>query len=222
MNNFSVEDSTRTSSRFLSNTLPDLELDAQFERRLPPEILAELEGKPRPQTYRLRETVPSYLRPPPPRAPRAAPPCLPQTVASSPSAPLQTREPPPVPPIVARPTRSASRPGARPWLWIVAMLLAIPVLNALLPHRAPMVEVRRALPVALRALPVTVEMPVISGEWRSLGFSDGSTMQIHYGGQLLTTAQLPAQGHIGDAYTIGDHYWIWQHPTGQPASWIDP
>ena len=85
-----------------------------------------------------------------------------------------------------------------------------------------MVEVRRALPVALRALPVTVEMPVISGEWRSLGFSDGSTMQIHYGGQLLTTAQLPAQGHIGDAYTIGDHYWIWQHPTGQPASWIDP
>jgi hypothetical protein len=67
MNTFSVDDLTRTSSRSLSTIPSRLECDKDFERRLPPEILAELEEETPPQTYRLREVAPAYLRPPPPR-----------------------------------------------------------------------------------------------------------------------------------------------------------
>jgi hypothetical protein len=85
MNTFSVEDSTRTSSRFLTSTPQRLEFDEGFERQLPPELRAELDEEAPPQTYRLREVSPIYLRPPPPRASRPAPPAVPQTVATSPS-----------------------------------------------------------------------------------------------------------------------------------------
>jgi hypothetical protein len=185
------------------------------------------------QTYRLREVAPVYLRPPPPCAPRPASTALPQTVASSPSAPLPPWQPvfvppPPVPPLIAKPAQPESHRGL--WIWLL-VLVGIPFLISRLPKQLqpegtmpPIVEVRRALPVVPRALPVTT--PVSNpqgGQWRSIRFSDGSAMQIFDRGQLPSTAFLPPKGlFVGDSYVIGDHFWIWQQPTGAPASWIDP
>jgi hypothetical protein len=108
--------------------------------------------------------------------------------------------------------------------WLLALLLAILALNAVLPHRqpqAPFVEVRRALPVVPRALPVTTNLQ--NAQWQPVTFADGTTQQVYNRGWLASTALLPGHGQfVGDAYVIDNHYWIWQHPAGQPASWIDP
>jgi hypothetical protein len=105
-----------------------------------------------------------------------------------------------------------------------------------------MVQVRRALPTVPRATLVNapsdrtmvqinasdrmlerIRDPYIIGQWYAVTYADGSQMQIRYGGQLASTALLPAAGEmIGDARVIDNHYWIWMQPTGAPASWVDP
>jgi hypothetical protein len=69
----------------------------------------------------------------------------------------------------------------------------------------------------------TVSDPGI-GQWRSVKFSDGTTMQIRDGSQLPSTAFLPGRGEfIGDARVIDNHYWIWMTPAGASfPSWVDP
>jgi hypothetical protein len=195
------------------------QFDSQFESQLPPEVRVELGASPRsinrppvriPETEAEIEQAVQWLK---------SQGYLRSTIPAPP--PVSPPEPV-VLPQAAKPTQSASRPGAGPWLWLLAMLLAIPVLSALLPHSQlqPWVEVRRALPVVPRALAVTA--PSV-GRWHSIQFSDGSTMRICDGGQLSSTALLPGQGRfVGDAFVIDNHYWIWMQPTNGVASWVDP
>jgi hypothetical protein len=184
-----------------------LEFDEHFERRLPPEILALLEGESPPRTYPLREVASPYLRP--------APPPRPEVVLAP---------PPPVTPPAAKPVQRDSRSGSGLWL-LLAFLLGFFVLVGLQPKQfqfgtPPMVEVRRALPMVPRALPLTDSA---SGQWQSVRFSNGTTMQVYNRGWLAGTACLPPSGRfVGDAYIIGNHYWIWQQPAAAPASWVDP
>jgi hypothetical protein len=239
MSTFSVENrTTRTSPRFVSTTASELEGDTEFERRLPPEILDELEEAPA-KTYRFRESSP-YLRPPPPRVPArsvrgmdrpsAAPKAQAQTVARPPSPPpRQPVSPPPVPPIVAKPARSPSRPGAGDWWWILALLVAIPILSSHLPQGRPQpwTEVRRALPVALRALPVTAETSTVSNtaRWQSIRMPDGAIVATNYQGQLPNAGSLPATGRfLGETRTTSDGTtWIWMQRAGMSfPAWVDP
>jgi hypothetical protein len=124
---------------------------------------------------------------------------------------------------------------------LLALLLGVPVLLGLLPKQLqqpgamppaggmpPIVEVRRALPVVPRALPVTVPTSLVSdpqiGRWQTVRFLDGRTMQICYGGRLASSAFLPEEGKfIGDARVIDNHCWIWMTPAGASfPSWVDP
>jgi hypothetical protein len=206
---------TRTSSRSFSTTAPELECDERFERQLPPELRAELEKEPLPQTSRRRDVASPYLRPPPPpRAARPAPPPVPQTVANPPSTSLPSWDPAPVPPIVARPVRSPSQPGAGPWFWILAMLLAIPVLNALVPHTPPRawVETRRALPAieVRKALPVTLPsgfrrsgLSIVSNaQWQSIRMPDGQIVQVSYQGEARSSGSFHRRGVVNRTHEL--------------------
>jgi hypothetical protein len=92
---------------------------------------------------------------------------------------------------------------------LLVFLLGFFVLIGLQPKQSPfattlpMVEVRRALPVVLRALPVTASVADPVGQWHSVRFTDGSSMQIYNRGWLAYPALLPARGgFVGDAYII--------------------
>jgi hypothetical protein len=127
--------------------------DSQFERQLPPEILAELTEESAPRIY-LRE-APQTLQPGP-----------------TPPHPVVFRPPPvpPSPPFVAhspaKPTQRERRSGTGIWL-LLATLIGLPLLLArlgdnTLPHSPP-VEVRRALPV----VEVRKTLPVVPRLFRS-------------------------------------------------------
>ena len=92
-------------------------------------------------------------------------------------------------------------------------------------RRALPVEVRRALPRALRALPVnSVPSAVPTVGWQSIRMPDGSIIPIHYEGELPSSAALPLHGHfIGEEYSTGNTSWVWMTPAGtNVASWVDP
>src|SRR5262245_8371076 len=142
MNSYSV-DLTRTG-RSPQPNIPEfdgrLDFDQQFERKLPPEILAELEGESPPQTYRLRE-IPNYLRPAPPSVRRserttARPPMVLRAPSPAvlPSPPFVAPPPPPVMPPVPRQAQSAPRRGSGIWWLLLAALLGLPILFGSLPH----------------------------------------------------------------------------------------
>jgi hypothetical protein len=208
-----------------------LEFDTQFERRLPPEILTELEEsppriylRPPPPTYRVAAQVPQevFFRPAPPVSPPPQPP------------PRQTI--PPLPPIIptgAKPAQSAPRSGSGGW-WLLAVIVGFLILVGHLPKRLqpatimspqPWVEVRRALPVAPRALPVTAQVSSVpTGWWQSIRMPDGSFIGVRYQGELASSAALPPQGHfIGEEYSVGTTSWIWMtRPGASLPSWVDP
>jgi len=88
------------------------------------------------------------------------------------------------------------------------------------------VEVRKALPVVPRALPVTSQTSSVSNTswWRSLQMPDGSFIGVRYQGELPSSASLPAQGDfIGQQYSVGSTSWIWMtRPGATTPSWVDP
>ena len=89
----------------------------------------------------------------------------------------------------------------------------------------PVVEVRKALPTVLRALPVNfVPSAVPNIGWQSIRMPDGSVIPVHYQGELPSSAALPLQGHfIGEEYSTGNTSWIWMTPVGASfPSWVDP
>ena len=254
MNTFSVEDRTRTyqsrQNGYSTITKPRIRIrvkgrytnplvplfDDQFERELPPETRAELEVSPqsinRP-SVRIPETEEEiqqaiawlksqgYLRSPDP-----APSPVPSPTLVSP--PL-----PPVMPPVARPAQSAPRSGSGGW-WLLAVIVGFLILVGHLPKRLqpatimspqPWVEVRRALPVAPRALPVTAQVSSVpTGWWQSIRMPDGSFIGVRYQGELASSAALPPQGHfIGEEYSVGTTSWIWMtRPGASLPSWVDP
>jgi hypothetical protein len=234
VNTFSTEDRTRTyqPSKRARN---DNRKGEQFERELPPEILAEL-FRSRPRSPRMAgkrsRMAAGRVSPPPPS--RNEP------DAASHSASVNTS------------SGSSRRLTARWWLaavagisMIVAISLAIdqlpkqvifspPIDPATLPpavevRRAlPIVEVRRALPAVPRALPVTSSASLVSapqiGQWQPVRLLDGTIMQVCYRGELPSSAALPPRGRfIGEEYSTGNTSWIWMTPVGASfPSWVDP
>jgi hypothetical protein len=92
-----------------------------------------------------------------------------------------------------------------------------------MPVNVPSVHFMAQLNASERMLE-RIRDPYIIGQLYSVRFADGSTMQIHYGGQLASPAELPQLGYaIGDSYAVGAHLWIWMQPAGAPIpSWMDP
>jgi hypothetical protein len=89
----------------------------------------------------------------------------------------------------------------------------------------PVIEVRRALPTVLRALPVnSAQSTVPTAGWQSIRMPDGRVIPVHYQGELPSSAALPLHGHfIGEEYSTGNTSWIWTQPAGtNVASWVDP
>jgi hypothetical protein len=186
--------------------------DESFDCQLPVEARTELlEEIPPPQTYRLRE-IPAYrptqspppqvfLRPPPPVSPPR----------------------PTVTPGAAKPAQNAPCSGTGIWL-LLGVLLGFPMLIALLAQAVstlstlssrpvddtqpqsrerevrralpPPVEVRRALPVVPRALPVTSPVSSVSDSGQPVKLLDGTTVQAFYQGELPSSAALPARGRF--------------------------
>ena len=250
MNTFSVDDRTRRyvnrsarmhQSRQSIRTPLDYNnrFDSQFESQLPPEVRTELEIPPQsinrwpariPETEEEIQAALKWLKSQGYLQSVSAPPPSPE--------PAVAPQPPPVVPPAAKPAQSASRPGSGIWLWLVAMLLAIPILNGLLPRTQPQsrwvevrralpaVEVRKALPVVPRALPVTSQASTVSntGWWQSIRMPDGSFIGVRYMGELPSSASLPAQGDfIGQEYSVGTTSWIWMtRPGATTPSWVDP
>jgi hypothetical protein len=60
----------------------------------------------------------------------------------------------------------------------------------------PPVEVRRAIPVVPRALPVTFPVSTVSDSWQPVRLLDGTTVQAFYQGELPSSAALPSQGAV--------------------------
>jgi hypothetical protein len=89
----------------------------------------------------------------------------------------------------------------------------------------PVIEVRRALPTVLRALPVnSAQSTVPTAGWQSIRMPDGRVIPVHYQGELPSSAALPLHGHfIGEEYSTGNTSWVWMAPAGtNVASWVDP
>ena len=190
MNTFTAEDRTGTYPQRRDIYWRPGPGDEQFERQLPPELHAKLEGAP--QRYPLREIAPPYLRPAPASRPETVfrlPPVRPPESEAEIELALQwlksqgylrsTSPAPssvPAPKEVAIPTASepargcAPRSGTGIWL-LLAALIGLPLLLARVagntqpqPQGQP-VEVRRALPVVevRKALPaVPRALPVTS------------------------------------------------------------
>lgn len=123
---------------------------------------------------------------------------------------------------------------------LVATLGLAAAVLALLPHtsstgptqsapQARPAEVRRALPVALRALPIDAaapENPPISyAASKRIIMPDGSIVQTYFQGKLPNAASLPPLGRFnGEAWVTADGTtWIWATPAGAAfPSWVDP
>jgi hypothetical protein len=88
----------------------------------------------------------------------------------------------------------------------------------------PPVEVRRALPVVPRALPVTSPVSSVSDSGQPVKLLDGTTVQAFYQGELPSSAALPVRGRfIGEEWSTGNTSWIWMTPAGASfPSWVDP
>ena len=198
--------------------------DSQFERQLPPEILAELTKESAPRIY-LRE-APQTLQP----APTPPPPVVFRPPPVPPSPPF-------VAPSPAKPSQREPRSGTGIWL-LMATLIGLPLLLArlgegTLPHSPPVevrralpvVEVRKALPAVPRALPATSRASYVpSTGWQSVRMPDGSVVPVWYEGELPSSASLPPQGSfIGQEYSTGNTAWVWMIPAGAHfPSWVDP
>jgi hypothetical protein len=200
--------------------------DLSFERQLSAELRAELDEEVPSQTYRLREVPFTFLRPAPPRVVQHET----KKVGAR-----DTRTHPPykaavMPP--SAPPQSAPQSGIRTWRWVLAMLVAIPILSSHLPPRPSRlpwvwVETRRALPAVSRVLPVNGEtLPPLStpGLWRSMRMPDGQLVAINYQGRLPSTAALPPEGRLlGEQWFVGHTPWIWMtRPGASFPSWVDP
>jgi hypothetical protein len=194
--------------------------DDQFESELPPEIRAELASRGgRPARFVSR----------PPRRPGVS-------------------APPPRP--------VSSRANRYSWVWwLLAALIGVLLLLARLseggrqtqPQVRPVevqstpptpkpvevrravsvVEIRRALPAVLRALPIdSVSSPIPTIGWQRVRMPNGSIVDVHYEGDLPSAAKLPPRGHyLGQTYSTGRGatWWIWMQPAGtNVASWVDP
>src|SRR6516162_10219266 len=187
VNTFSTEDRTRTyqnlertQSRFESG-------DAQFERELPPEILAELfrsrPRSPRMAGNRSHTAAGRVWGPPPPDVRSSDTPrwwkwwaaaiagilLFAGVWAAINQLPRQVYFSPPIDSVPPSPS---------------------PVLEV---RRAlPVVEVRRALPTVLRALPVNSALvPVPTTGWQSIQMPNGAKIAVHYEGELPSSAALP-------------------------------
>ena len=196
----------------------DNRFDDSFESELPPEIRAELNGNlPRSKNRRLiRPAVP--IAKPVPRESRRSDSWIWWLLASVGVLFMLARLSDNRQPITSNSTPVEVRQ---------ALPSAVEVRRAL-----PVVEVRRALPKALRALPrARRALPVNSAPsvvpttgWQSVRMPDGSVIAVHYEGELSSSAALPLQGHfIGEEYSTGNTSWVWMTPAGaNVASWVDP
>jgi hypothetical protein len=93
------------------------------------------------------------------------------------------------------------------------------------PQPTPWLEVRRALPAAPRALPLTSAVSTSSNEgWSSIRMPTGEIVPVHYEGELASSASLPSQGaYIGQEFSTGKTSWIWMTWAGASfPSWVDP
>jgi hypothetical protein len=171
--------------------------DECFECQLPAGLRTELlEEIPPPKTYRIRE-IPTYqpAPPPPPEVVFRPPPCSPARR-------------PPVMLGAARPAQSVPSSGTGIWL-LLGVLLGCPILLALLAQAVstqvdgtqpqsrsvevrrvlpPPVDVRRALPVVPRALPLTSAVPTVSNAWQPIRMPDGTVVQVCYQGELPSSS----------------------------------
>jgi len=210
------------SVRSLSPHSPPLEFDEQFERQLPPGILAELQrSNHRPRIY-LRRPAPLTDRSPG------------SGVVAGPPAPV------------------LSQRGSGSWLLWWAVLSGVVILLALWPRaprestllartpppaqpvevrRALPVEVRRALPAVPRALLVSRSrfsenspLPAPYAPSQPVRMPDGTITEARYQGELPNSAALPPQGRfIGEEWSTGNTTWIWMTPAGANfPSWVDP
>jgi hypothetical protein len=201
--------------------------DEEFERALPADIRAELEGthlRPAPPTYRTSTFTPTFT-PPPPVTLRPPPPV---------SAP-QPVTPPPIPPYVSKPAQNTPGRTGAGW-WLLALVAGIAVLASHLPPkpqpqfqgipRQSWTETRRALPAVPRALPAGTV--VVSADparaWQAMRLPDGQIVPTCYQGRLESTARLPFEGRfIGEEWVVGSTPWIWAlRPGASFASWVDP
>jgi hypothetical protein len=239
VNTSPVEDWTGTYQPRQGVYLRRAPYDESFDGQLPAEARTELlEEVPPPQTYRLREIPTCRLEPP-----------LRSEVFFRPPPPSSrsTFRPPPVSPVPPVATPPATKPAPREshhnlWIWLLVLLGLSVVVNWLPKHlqpgamtstttttttmTQPWVELRRALPAVPRALPVTSSVssdPQI-GQWHPVRFLDGTVVQVCYGGQLQSPAELLSPGRfIGDERVIGNHSWIWMtRPGATIPAWVDP
>jgi hypothetical protein len=260
VNTFTVEDRTRTyqsrQSGYSTNPKPRIRIrvkgrysgplvpifDDQFEKALPPEILAELS-----------EASPRAIDRPPVRIPETEEEIqaaliwlksqgyLQSVAAPSPSPePAVVPQGPPVVPERAKPAQPESRGGSGIW-WLLAVIIGLPLLlarvadnpqsqarpievrRALTP--SPSAEVRRALPAVPRAIAITSAVSSVSNtQWQPIRMPDGSVVQAAYQGELPSSAALPARGRfIGEEWSTGNTSWIWMTPAGASfPSWVDP
>jgi len=101
--------------------------------------------------------------------------------------------------------------------------------EAVRPSFSGWVEVRRALPVAPRALPVTsresLPPPLPYAQGQLVTMPDGTPVDARYQGELASSAALPPQGRfIGETWRTADGTsWVWMTPAGASfPSWVDP
>jgi hypothetical protein len=231
---FPVENRTRTYQPRQGVYLRRGPFDDRFDCQLPEEARTELlEEIPPQKTYRIRE-IPAYQPAPPP----------PPEVVYRPRAVPISKTPPP-----AKRSHGATVIGT---VAIAALFLyAVSHNNGPSTSTAPPesrsgptpssqpvevrwalpgpVEVRRALPVVPRALPVTGPVSLVpdptTGQWQPVTLLDGrTTVQACYQGELPSSAALPPQGcFIGEEWSNGNTSWIWMTPAGASfPSWVDP
>ena len=225
--------------------------DQSFESQLPPEVRAELEIPPR-STPRPPVRIPEteqeiaqaiewlksqgYLRPASSPPPPVSPPQPPAVPMSKTPPPARRSHIPAVIGTVAiaalflyavshtgGPSNSTAPPESRsvptpPEPAQVEVRRALPV---------PLIEVRRALPGVMRALPVTRESPPLpapDAESQPVRMPDGTIVEARYQGELPSSAALPPQGRfIGEEWSTGNTSWIWMTPAGANfPSWVDP
>jgi hypothetical protein len=233
------EDRTRTSDRVI---IPFARFEAQqreqFERQLPREIVDQLAQSPLAKDSVWRPRVPTYRSITPPLP-------VPGVVKQPPPSPLrvwppQQRQQSCLDVARTSPPSQTDRNGSGSWWLVVAAVIGLAVVLGLLqphasstlstqpPPQTPPVEVRRALPAALRALPIdaTPENPPYPyAEPKSVRMPDGSIIQARYQGRLPNAASLPPLGRfIGEAWLTADGTaWIWAIPAGATfPSWVDP